>query len=71
VIGITGGKQRSFIIIDGNLTKADHIPEKVDVNPPVHADVNTKGNIGISEIGDPEFFNLVEFHSYPYKFFST
>jgi hypothetical protein len=62
VIGITGGKQRSFIIIDGNPTKANHIPEKMDVNPFVHADVNAKGNIGISEIGDPESSNLEKFH---------
>jgi hypothetical protein len=62
VIGITGGKQRSFIIIDGNPAKANHIPEKMDVNPFIHADVNAKGNVRHSEISDPESFNLGEFH---------
>jgi hypothetical protein len=62
VIGITGSEQLTLLFVDWNPTKADHIPEKVDVNPFVHADVDTKRNIGVSEIGDPESFNLVEFH---------
>jgi hypothetical protein len=62
VIGITGGEQLSLLFVDGNSAKADHIPEKVDVNPFVHADVDTEGYIRHSEIGDPESFNLGEFH---------
>ena len=71
MIGIAHSEQLSIVLVDGNPSKADHIPEKVDVNPFVHADVDAEGNVRQSEIGDPESFNLVEFHSYLYTFFYT
>jgi hypothetical protein len=38
----------------------------MDVHPPVHADVDTERYIWPSEIGDPESFNLEEFHTLKY-----